>query len=148
MSKSLLDFSNVTDLALHAEAIAAVQRVAIPLGIAPLIVGAFARDLHLQYAHNIEMARQTEDIDIALQVKDWATFQRLRDLLIETKRFMPKDGVVDRLDYRGERLALPIDIVPFGAVEGTDRMIHWPPTGEEVMDVFGFQEAYATATTV
>ena len=87
MSKPLLDFSSATELAFHAEAIGAVQRLAIPLGITPLIVGAFARDLHLQYAHHIETARQTEDIDIALQVKDWATFQRLRDSLIQTKRF-------------------------------------------------------------
>ena len=147
MSKRLLDFSSSTELAFHAEAIGEIQRVAIPLGITPLIVGAFARDLHLQYAHNIATARQTEDIDIALQVKGWATFQRLREMLIETKRFVPRDGVAHRLAYRGERLALPIDIVPFGAVEGADRMIHWPPTGEEVMDVFGFQEAYAAATS-
>lgn len=47
MTATLLDFSRRRELALHASIVAAVEAAAAPLGIATLIAGAFARDLHL-----------------------------------------------------------------------------------------------------
>jgi hypothetical protein len=49
MTQSSLDFSQRPELALHAEAIASVSRVADSLELDLLIVGAFARDIHLVY---------------------------------------------------------------------------------------------------
>ncbi len=63
MTATLLDFSQRRELGLHARIVADVETAAAPLGISPLIVGAFARDLHLIYGHGIETQRQTEDID-------------------------------------------------------------------------------------
>ncbi len=49
------------------------------------------------------------------------------------------------LHHRG---GLPVDIVPFGAVETPDRHIKWPPDRSLVMDVFGFREAMANAHSI
>jgi predicted nucleotidyltransferase len=139
----LLDFSRRNELTLHAEVIADVQATAATLGIEPLIVGAFARDLHLVYAHGIPVLRQTQDVDLALAVRDWATFDQLRARLLASGSFAESNST-HRLLHDG----LPVDLVPFGALEAADRRIAWPPRGEVVMDVFGFQEAQQSALAV
>lgn len=141
MTPNLLDFSQQRELALHASIVADVTAVAAPLGIATLIVGAFARDLHLLYRHAIETQRQTEDIDFALAVPDWPAFEALKERLISSGAFRPSK-VAHRIQHRND---LPVDLLPFGNVETSERKIAWPPRGEVVMDVFGFREALASA---
>ena len=132
----MLDFSQRPDLGLHAQVIADVQAVAAALGVRPLIVGAFARDLHLVHAHQIPVVRQTEDIDLALALDDWSVFEQLRARLVASGRFAQTTAA-----HRLRHGALPIDLVPFGLVERADRTIAWPPLGDVVMDVFGLQES-------
>jgi predicted nucleotidyltransferase len=139
----LLDFSQRPELGLHAQLIAEVQAVAAALGVLPLIVGAFARDLHLVHAHRVPVVRQTEDIDFALALDDWSVFEQLRSGLVASGRFA-ETGLAHRLRYD----ALPIDLVPFGLVERADRTIAWPPRGDVVMDVFGLQESQRFAIEV
>ncbi len=43
---------------------------------------------------------------------------------------------------------LPIDIVPFGEISGTDGYIAWPPKHETEMSVLGFDEAFSNALMV
>lgn len=148
MTTILHNFSRQHDLALHAEAIDAVQGVAATLGVDVLIAGAFARDLHLQYGQDIAPLRQTEDIDIALAVPSWQAFAELRQQLIGEGGFVEAAGIPHRLRYLGRNMELPIDIVPFGGLESADRMIAWPPSGDEVMDVFGFREARDAAVAI
>src|SRR5574343_58564 len=66
MSNTLLALSHKAELGLHARVVADVQAMAAPLGIALLITGAFARDLHLHYAWGVPVQRQTTDVDFAL----------------------------------------------------------------------------------
>ncbi|MGE3773300.1 MAG: nucleotidyl transferase AbiEii/AbiGii toxin family protein [Gammaproteobacteria bacterium] len=136
----MLDFSQHLELGLHAEVIAEVQAIAAKLGVQPLVVGAFARDLHLVYAHCIPVQRQTEDIDLALAIDDWSAFEQLRTRLVSSGRFAETKSV-HRLRYG----VLPIDLVPFGRVETGERTIAWTPQGDIVMDVFGFQESQRAA---
>ena len=148
MTKPSLPYSHLADLAdlaLHAKAVGAVQRAAEGLDVDLLIVGAFARDLHLRYGYNLTPLRQTEDIDIALAIPSWEAFAALRERLITDFGFIAVPGIQHQLRYRQLNLELPIDIVPFGGLERSDRTIAWPPTGDEVMDVFGFREARAAA---
>lgn len=145
MTDTSLDFSQRPDLALHAEVVGEIVRVAEPLGITPLIVGAFARDLHLHYGHGIETLRRTEDVDFALALPSWRAFAVLQDGLIHTAHFSRSSEAAHRLHHRN---GLPIDLVPFGSVETPDRKIAWPPRGDVVMDVFGFREAQASAFDV
>jgi predicted nucleotidyltransferase len=142
MTATLLDFSRRRELALYAAVVTDVEAAAAPLGIATLIAGAFARDLHLLYRHGIDTERQTEDLDFALAVPDWGTFEALQTRLIESGAFQQSATAVHRLRHRND---LPIDLVPFGNVETRDRKIAWPPRGVVVIDVFGFREALAAA---
>jgi predicted nucleotidyltransferase len=148
MTKPSLPYSHLADLAdlaLHAKAVGAVQRAAEGLDVDLLIVGAFARDLHLRYGYDLAPLRQTEDIDIALAVPGWEAFAALRERLVKDFGFAEEPGIQHRLRYRQQDFELPIDIVPFGELERSDRTIAWPPSGDEVMDVFGFREARAAA---
>jgi len=145
MSKPLLALSHKAELGLHARVVADLQATAEPLGIAMLIAGAFARDLHLHHAWGVPVQRQTGDVDFALAVNDWAAFELLRGQLINTGRFTESRGLPHRLRHRN---GLPVDLVPFGAIETAQRQIAWPPAGDVVMDVFGFREAQATTVRV
>jgi predicted nucleotidyltransferase len=145
MTNTLLDFSLRPELALHAFVLADVESAAGPLGASLLIAGAFARDLHLLYAHGISMQRQTEDIDLALAVPDWATFATVRERLLEGGAFESQGTAAHRLRHRS---GWPVDLVPFGGVESPERKIAWPPRDEFVMDVLGFREALAAANPV
>jgi predicted nucleotidyltransferase len=139
----LLDFSQRSELGLHARVIADLQTAADLIGVRPLIVGAFARDLQLAYAHQIPVVRQTEDIDFALALDGWSAFEQLRTMLVASGRFA-ETAATHRLRYG----ALPIDLVPFGLVERADRTIAWPPQGDVVMDVFGLEESQRVAMDV
>ena len=145
MTNSLLDFSQRAELSLYAEVVADVEAAAALLGAQVLIVGAFARDLRLLYRHGIPTRRETEDVDIALAMPDWATFETLRARLIESGNFQASGTALQGLRYRS---GLPLDLVPFGRLETADRTIVWPPHGDTVMDVFGFQEALASADRI
>lgn len=142
MTNILFDYSRRPELALYASAVADVEAAAAPLGIATLIAGAFARDLHLWYRHGIDVQRQTEDLDLAFALSEWAAFEALTERLTTSGAFRPSANAAHRLRHRSD---LPVDFVPFGDVETKERKIAWPPRGEVVMDVFGFREALATA---
>lgn len=145
MKSTLLDLSKHADLKPFARAIADVLEQANTLEVSTLVTGAFARDLHLLYAHNIEVARQTNDIDIALAVSDWQTFDALKNRLIATGAFVDVRGAAQRLVHKS---GLPIDLVPFGSIETRDRNIAWPPDGAFRMNLFGYQEAVAAVVPV
>jgi predicted nucleotidyltransferase len=134
----LLDFSRKHELSLHAELAADINIAVTALDIRGVVVGAFARDLHLHYGAGIPIQRATEDVDFALMVRDWAEFEAVRNRLIESGACQEVNGMRHRLRHRG---TLAIDLVPFGSVETEDRQIKWPPNGDVVMDAFGFREA-------
>jgi predicted nucleotidyltransferase len=142
MNATSHDFSRHPELAPFAAVVADLGAAASPLGIAPMIAGAFARDLHLHYLHGLPIARRTEDLDFAFAVADWAAFAALRQGLLAGGAFGAVPGAPHRLRHR---TGLPADLVPFGQVEKPDRTIAWPPRGEVEMDVFGFGEALAHA---
>ena len=145
MTSTLLDFSRRSELALHARVIADVQAATAARGVPTMVTGAFARDLHVYYAHGMDTIRQTEDIDLALSVSDWATFADVKQRLIDTGRFRSIRGAQQRLRHAD---GMPLDLVPFAGVETAERRIDWPPDGAFQMDVFGFREALAASQRV
>ena len=145
MTTVLLDFTQRPELSLYAAVVADVEAAAAPLGIATLIAGAFSRDLHLLYRHGIDVQRQTEDLDLAFALPDWAAFEALKERLTSSGAFQQAANAAHRMRHRN---GLPVDIVPFGALETSARTIIWPPRGEVVMDVFGFREAFVAAHEV
>ena len=145
MTVTLLDFSRTDELCLQGQVTAEVQTAAEELGIGLLVAGAFARDLHLFYRFGIETRRRTEDIDFALTVPDWSAFAELRRRLTRSGAFREDGKAQHRLRHVG---GLPVDLVPYGGVETAARTIQWPPSGDMVMEVFGFREAMASADVV
>jgi len=107
------------------------------------LVGASARDLLLEHAHNIDPGRNTNDVDLALTVDNWAEFEQMRLRLIEGGQFAPIGNLAHTLLFEGR---YELDLVPFGDVEQEDRTIAWPPNGSVVMNVFGFATTWMRAT--
>ncbi|MDQ7051110.1 MAG: nucleotidyl transferase AbiEii/AbiGii toxin family protein [Enterobacterales bacterium] len=109
------------------------------LNIPFLVVGASARDLFFEYAHDIGAPRKTHDLDFAIQIPNWEAFEQARKALI--KRGFVETKVQHRL-RKGE--IYPIDIVPFGEI-ADENNIAWPPDGDVQMNVLGFDEALSNA---
>ncbi|MDX1553974.1 MAG: nucleotidyl transferase AbiEii/AbiGii toxin family protein [Marinobacter sp.] len=138
MARLEIDSTNIDPIQL--KTYEAIKRVALDHKVPFIIVGASARDLVMHHAYGAPIQRATLDIDLAVQVSDWASFESIRDSLIHegyTKTDLPH-----RL--HGPHGA-PIDILPFGSVESGNSIIAWPPSGDVQMSVVGFQNALDNA---
>lgn len=120
----------------------AIDQVARELDISYVVVGASARDLVLHYGYEATIKRATADIDFGMQVSDWETFEALRNKLIQSG--FKETNTPHRLIYDG----MKIDLVPFGSVQDEEAKIAWPPKGDVVMNVLGFQEAVENVVNI
>lgn len=142
----MLDLSNKAELIALSRIVRALQAVAQPLGIPFFLMGAAARDLMVHHAHGIQARRATEDADFAVMVPDWKVYEDLRSTLIASGEFSPRPGpVTHRLRHVS---GLPLDIVPFGGIERSDRTFAWPPDEREVFNCLGVGEAFDASVVV
>lgn len=142
MSDSSLNISGKIDsgtVALYESVSDAASRLEIPV----VVVGASARDIVLHYGHNARIQRATTDVDFGIQVPDWSAFEALKDHLLESG--FSETRAQHRVISPGN---VQVDIVPFGPVEDEESNIAWPPDGDWVMNVLGFQEACDNAELV
>jgi predicted nucleotidyltransferase len=139
----LLDLTDKADLQPLARLIADLRSAAPDVDV--LLVGAMARDVLLLHAHGIDTRRATEDIDLAFAIRDWKAFNELRERLLASGHFIASSSVLHRL--RHVRLDIQLDLIPFDGVEDGEGRIAWPPDFAEVMQVFGYREARASAIT-
>lgn len=147
MTPTSFDFSEKPELISLAHIVRDLQAVAQPMGIDFFLMGAAARDLMLQVAYDIDTGRKTEDVDFSVMVSDWDAFSALRTALIESGRFLERPGpATHRLRHAQSKL--PLDIVPFGAIESADRKIAWPPKQHTIFDCFGIREAFTASLPV
>jgi len=114
--------------------------VADALGVSLLLIGAIARQLVFDEPYGLPTRRTTRDLDFGVRVPDWATFQRLRNEAIDSKRFAPSTRMHTLIH---QPTSLPIDLVPFGGLE-THGVIRWPNEDTEMM-VAGFDDAFEHA---
>lgn len=123
--------------------LAVVNHASTELNIPYVVVGATARDLVLHYGHGARVQRATRDVDFAIEVPTWSAYNALKERLCD-QGFKPSKPQ--------HRLLGPdntaVDIIPFGPIEDTQASIAWPPGGEVVMSVLGFQDAYEAAEWV
>ena len=101
------------------------------------VIGATARDMVFEHGYNIPISRATKDIDLAVQVATWAEYLNLKNALEATGHFVGRK-MMQRMYYQNQ---IPIDIVPFGAIEN-EGSISWPPDDSVKMHVAGFNDAY------
>lgn len=142
MSDLSLNISGKIDsntVALYKSVRDAAHELAIPF----VVVGASARDIVLHYGHNARIQRATADVDFGIQIPDWTVFSALKESLL--KRGYSESRAQHRLISPEN---MQVDIVPFGQVEDGESKIAWPPDGDWVMSVLGFQEVCDTAEIV
>jgi len=113
------------------------------LGLEYFLAGAMARDLLLTHVFGLTIHRATEDVDFAVAVKDWDEFEATKRAM-ENRQFVRDKKMNHRL-YKDD---VPVDIIPFGGVESSEKTIAWPPDLSNVMTVAGYREAYDTAEEV
>jgi predicted nucleotidyltransferase len=144
MKKNLLDLSETID-DFRLGLFEAVTEVAESLSVPFFVVGASARDMILTEYYGIETGLATKDVDLAVQVSDWDSYERLRKGLIGTGKFKHVEKKAQRLLY--EEL-YPVDIIPFGAIAERNGGLSWPPEYDMKMSTLGFEEAYQNTITV
>ncbi len=107
------------------------------------VIGATARDIIMLQVANTEPNRKTRDLDVAIAIPDWPTFDRIKAKL-EAEGFRKDTKQYQRFYYKDYEL----DIVPYGEVAKTDDRIYWPPEEEIAMSVKGFDNVLSDAITV
>ncbi len=127
-----------------------IDRIAGELDIPFLLAGAAARDIVLVNVWGMHAGRATADIDFGFSVRDWGHFHQLRNALVATGTFQTVSHQQQRLLYRDAEhgFSVPVDLVPFHGVASADQKIAWPPEGDFVMNVAGFEEALASALNI
>ncbi|ANO49981.1 hypothetical protein BA177_00980 [Woeseia oceani] len=134
----LLDISAKIDRPI-ATVLTDLAELAADSNIEFLVVGAMARDMILDWGFGINAGRATRDIDFGIRVADWEELERLVHLLKRRNWHCPEDQQHRFFHESG----VPIDLIPFGAIESDDGEICWPPHFNEVLSVIGFTDAYA-----
>lgn len=121
----------------------AITNVCEKLNIPFFVVGAFARDIIMAHIHNFSSLRKTGDIDIAIMVASWNTYEKVKQALIIEYNFT-QGNVTQKLIINNY---LEIDIIPFGDIE-ENNTISWPPHFHFMMNTIGYQEIYQSAIPV
>lgn len=119
------------------------------LGVDYVLIGASARDIMLTHVFGREIRRATRDVDVAVAISDWHSFERIVSwLLAQRDGWSRSSSMQHRLLYHTGPRRVPLDIVPFGGIEDPSLRIVWPPEGTTVMSVAGFAEALRAAVSV
>jgi len=132
----LLNISKKIDK-LDLEILLKVKAIANKLQIDFFIVGAYVRDIILNYIYNIEIYRKTNDIDFGVRVATWEQYIMLIKQL-EKLEFKKDERIIHRYTYKG----MLIDFIPFGDVTSNESTITWPDNDKKEMNVMGFDDAY------
>ncbi|MBR1464900.1 MAG: hypothetical protein IJ607_00900 [Bacteroidaceae bacterium] len=116
-------------------------------GLPLYIVGARARDVAMKLMIGDDPKRRTEDLDVAIAIENWQTFDEICQTLQENH--FERYGDTQKFYYKGENddIDFEVDIVPFGGV-AVDEKIGWPPEGNPVMSVKCFEDVMKEAVTV
>ncbi len=87
----------------------------------------------------------TKDLDVAISIDSWETYQKLGEALINgNPQIFQSTEIAHR--FRHIETAIGVDIVPFGAIGEPDQEIIWADSGNP-MSVLGFNEALSHAVT-
>jgi len=128
----------------------AVNHVASALNCPFFVAGATARDLMLVNVYGLRPGRATRDIDFGIAVESWDEFQGLKERMIATGQFAGDSKAQQHLVYtdRAAGFSIPVDLIPFRGVASANKMIAWPPSRDVVLNVAGFEEAWASSLQV
>jgi predicted nucleotidyltransferase len=124
--------------------------IARAVDCAYFVAGATARDLILVNVHGLRPGRATRDIDFGIAVESWNQFARLKESLVATGDFASDRRALQRLIYSDQAtgISIPVDLIPFRGITSADGTIEWSPTRDIVMNVAGFEEAFASSVSI
>lgn len=108
------------------------------------IIGALARDIHLKYINDVGEPRRTRDVDVAVAVEGWDSYDTLRNTLINDYDYTDRDQKQRICSPKGIRL----DLIPFGGVETPTGKVRFPPDDWPEMTVLGLDEARNTTVSL
>lgn len=100
------------------------------------IIGATARDIIMEL-HGELPGRRTQDIDIAIAVDKWSSFDNIKKTILQLSNFKKDPKEAQRFIYMEE---FQLDIVPYGGIADAEHKIFWPPDQSFAMSVLGFEE--------
>jgi predicted nucleotidyltransferase len=103
------------------------------------LVGAVARDVWMSGINKIEPRRTTGDIDFAVFINNIATYDELREHLINEEGFFPYKGNNFVLIWKGRT---QVDLLPFGAIEDENGRVSTNGIGLTNISLQGFTEIY------
>lgn len=141
MMSTSLDLSKVAELAPLADLVRTIDAAAAEVADRWFIIGATARDLLLHHGHGMAIRRFTADVDVALAVRTWPDYSSLTNALVA------RGAKRDRQVHRFRLGEWTLDVLPFGGV-ASNHEIRWPPEGNPVMSVLGFEEAARNTVSV
>jgi len=122
------------------------------IGVRWVIVGATARIIILEHVLGLQPARATRDVDFAVAVEDWETFEELKRKLVITGHFAVSTSKEHRLYYSQAEPpyegGIAVDLVPFGGVEDPKFIISWPREADTHLNVIGCADVLAGAMVV
>lgn len=121
------------------KAVQAVAAAAEGLKLDVVLVGALMAEFTPEMGSDYPRFRRTNDADFAVHARDWRTYKKLRDELLN-QGFKPNPRIEHRL-HDGSAM---IDLIPYGAQIAPDGKLAWPESGFE-MSVTGFDEVCAAA---
>jgi len=117
-----------------------IDSVAGKYGFQYVLIGALARDILIKNVYNCELQfRATLDIDFAVMVENWDSFNMIIEELVINHNFAK-----DKRPHRLYRNSIIVDIIPFGNISSSNS-IFWQPGSEIVINVIGFKEVYDNA---
>lgn len=135
---------------LTAAILQAVDEVARRQGVPYFVCGAMARDMLIWHVHGIAVPRATRDVDLAFALPDWDAFRQLKSALTENPDFIGTAENPGRLRFSGTANSpgYPVDLIPFGGIATANARLAWPPDYAVIMNVVGYDDALASASTV
>ena len=79
-------------------------------------IGATARDIMLTHVFGVKTYRATRDVDFAVAVPDWQTFDLIKSWFLARPESWSSSTNTHRLLYRDNDTdaVVPMDVVPFG----------------------------------
>ena len=101
-----------------------------------LLIGATARDLILDSWYELGPGQMTLDVDFAIYVPEWESYELIISKLIGSGKFK-STSIQHRLCFLPDT---EVDIVPFGDIQDESGVYIWPPEFMSGMNVAGFME--------
>lgn len=120
------------------------------MNVEVFMVGAMARIILLEKVYGLPVSRASRDVDFAVVVENWKSFEVVKNKLCEKHGFIAIDGNMHRLRKKtpSPEDFYSIDLIPIGGVQDEFDRLAWPPDMQVIMNVAGFLDALQSTVSI